>query len=127
MTRAFAHAAGIAAITAVSVFGHPAPAGARPPENPVCRPLAADLEHWVTVLRRDATPATGTAALIATDGYVGGPRTPRLDRWIFEAGGAFYGLGHGYESRKFLREALTHIAGLCPSLPASVATGPLPR
>ena len=99
----------------------------KPAENPVCRPLAADLQHWVTVLRHQQTPALGEAALIATDDYVQGPRTPHLNRWIFEAGGAFYGLGHGAASGPFLRQALTHIAGLCPSLPASAADGPLPR
>ena len=121
----------------------PASASTRPPENPVCVPLAHAIERWLPILDR----ATPNLPLNWNIGQPGLPLYPWIDaasaveyyhnpvtlhwlnRWIAEVATAFIALGtvNNDATPRSLRQGLTHIRYLCPSLPESVVTGRLPR
>jgi hypothetical protein len=116
----------LGALAGMMAFTPSASAATRPPENPVCVPLAATIEHWLPILdhAKPGAPARQDAAVAVLD-YI--PAGRWLNRWVTEAGISFHAEGLGEDFRPQLREGLTHISYLCPSLPASVASGPLPR
>jgi hypothetical protein len=145
--RTVSHVVGIVALVALSTLvahpGRASAAAARPAENPACRPLAATVEHWLPILDRSA-PNLPLAWNLSTPGlvrypwydaanavdYYADPFTrPRLTPWINEGVTAIAALGTvgTTATDESLRQALRHIRGLCPSLPASVVNGPLPH
>ncbi len=93
----------------------PASAAARPPENPACRPLAATIEHWLPTI---GNRADDLKAAYAVDDYVNPVTLHWLNRWVGEVGGSFYGYSVGDDFSRPMRDGLTHIRLLCPSLPA---------
>lgn len=142
-TRAVASAAAMTTFWVLSPMS--VQAATRPPENPVCVPLAATIGHWLPILDRTAPYAIPT-----------GPHSwkPARYPWIDAAGAivryiprsgerlagaeagtadsiAALGIGAPYMDvrtwRGILRPSLRAISGLCPSLPRKVADGPLPR
>ena len=140
IARTVSHLAGIAAIAAISLLPSHASAASRPPENPVCRPLAAAIGHWLPILDRAAPHPIPTGphswkpgapwddAVSAIGAYM--PDGVYLPRWTGQTVNAITGLGIGFpaaQQRPLLRQALGHISRLCPSLPASVVSVPLPR
>jgi len=123
------------------------PHGTRPPENPVCRPLAHALEHWLPILDRAAPYAIptgphswkppahpwGDAIGAIPTPYVFKHSGPWLQNLEGTTSDAIVALGIGpphmsvADWRAILRRALVGIHRACPSYPLRDAEGPLPR
>jgi hypothetical protein len=117
------------------------------PEPAICGPIVASVEHWLPIVDK-ATPHAriikrypSGAVQYALPGHpwdsattaiydAGQHATGKLQTSAVMAADSVNALGAGLSPsawRPVLRQALKSIRGYCPSLPASVANGPLPR
>ena len=114
----------LGAMVGVMAFSPSASASTRPPENPECPAIVRTIEHYLPTIRNRADDYR---AFVAVDDFVDPFTLPRLDRWVGEVGGAFQLYSIGVGASRPMRQGLTHVRMLCPSLPASVVSVPLPR
>jgi hypothetical protein len=95
-----------------------------PPPNAECPAIVRTIEHYLPTI---GNRADDLKAAYAVDDYVNPFTLHWLNRWVGEVGGSFYGYSVGFDFHVSMRQGLTHVRLLCPSLPASVVSGPLPR
>jgi len=95
----------------------------RPAENPECPAIARTIEHWLPHVRNRSDDYR---AAVAVDDYVNPVTLHWLNRWVGEVGGAFDIYSVGGNGAPPMRQGLEHVRLLCPSLPASVVSVPLP-
>ena len=120
----FALGAMAGVMAGVMAFAPSASASTRPAENPECPAIVHTIRHYLPTL---ANRADDYRAFVAVDDFIDPARLPRLDRWVGEVGGAFQLYSIGVNASRPMRQGLTHVRYLCPSLPASVVNGPLPK
>lgn len=94
-----------------------------PPPNAACPAIVRTIEHYLPSLHHDR--ATDQTAAVAVLDYL--PAGRWLDRWVTEVGLSFHAESLGWDFDAQMHQGLTHIKRLCPSLPASAVSVPLPR
>lgn len=114
----------LGAMIGVMTLSSSASASTRPSENPECPAIARTIEHYLPTIRNRADDLK---AAYAVDDYVDPFTLHWLNRWVGEVGGSFDGYSVGHDFASPMRDGLTHIRMLCPILPASVVSAPLPR